>query len=953
MERGFRKKYYLLYTLLFAVTAYLVYRYFWMYRKSFVDCGDAYGDGLVQHYQALSYYARYLRQILKTLLFEHRLEIPQWSFSIGYGSDIVATLHYYVIGDPFNLFSVFVPTRYLPYFYSGMVLVRLYCAGIAFSELCFYTIREKAGNMAVLVGSLVYIFGMYGMHAGTKHPYFLNPMIAFPLLLLGIEKILRGKNPVCFILTVCVSACSNFYFFYMLALLTALYVLLRLGMEYGLGRKKKFLLQFGKITAYAVLGLVMAMVIFLPVMLTILQDSRFGSAHTLNLLYTSKYYEKFLSGFLTSASIGNWNFLGFAGIALVSVLLMFQKKGQYRFLKVSFLLLTVFLLIPAAGFVLNACAYASNRWNWAYALAVAYITAVMWPQLWRMSGREKSRILIGLGVLTVLCLALDKARTENFAFAMLCTAGVIAVVKLDYGTFRLAGCYRRTGACLLLALTLFHISLNAYYNFSVEESNELKSYEEFSTLNSRAFRTQDVAVAKAVEGDTEFFRYAQGSANNNSTLASGLSSTQYYWSLSNPWIVASNETLGVLDVITHNNYLDQNSRTGLSALANVKYFTNRSGSGEQYAPYGYEYLAAYPARNSKDQWDVYKNRYALPFGYTYDGVLDEKEFEAMTPVEKEEAMLQGAYIQAGKTSLVPEKEAVTDSFELPYEIVSASEEISCQGQSFVATSDQTAVTLNFDAVADGELFLLIEGLDYEGCSPLDLYADETRFDPLNLYTERKLRNMSALDRAKLQRKDRNWTESTMPSLHASSTDQDGKTVSRGFYYITPDYTWYAGREDYTVNLGYSQGSRSSVTLSFSEAGIYSWKSLKLIFNPLEGYEEQIETLSEESLQNTEFGTDRISGDITLSANRFLCVSIPYAKGWSAYVDGEKTELLRTNIMYCGLPLEKGTHRIEFRYHSPGRRTGIVLSLLGMLGFACVLLRRRVSGKSDRDRTGEL
>lgn len=67
------------------------------------------GDGLGQHYVALEYWGKYLRRIVKGILLEHRLNIPQWDLHIGYGADILTTLHYYVIGDPLNLLAVFVP----------------------------------------------------------------------------------------------------------------------------------------------------------------------------------------------------------------------------------------------------------------------------------------------------------------------------------------------------------------------------------------------------------------------------------------------------------------------------------------------------------------------------------------------------------------------------------------------------------------------------------------------------------------------------------------------------------------------------------------------------------------------------------------------------------------------------------------------------------------------------
>ena len=66
-------------------------------------------DGVPQHLNSLAYYGRYLRQVLYTLFIEHKLSLPLWDMHIGYGSDILTTLHYYVIGDPLTLLAVFVP----------------------------------------------------------------------------------------------------------------------------------------------------------------------------------------------------------------------------------------------------------------------------------------------------------------------------------------------------------------------------------------------------------------------------------------------------------------------------------------------------------------------------------------------------------------------------------------------------------------------------------------------------------------------------------------------------------------------------------------------------------------------------------------------------------------------------------------------------------------------------
>ena len=91
-------------------------------------------DGVTQHFNALLYYRSWLREILRTVFVEHRLEIPLWDLKIGYGSDILTTLHYYAYGDPLNLLSVFVPKEaWMDEFYSFLILLRIYLAGLSFS----------------------------------------------------------------------------------------------------------------------------------------------------------------------------------------------------------------------------------------------------------------------------------------------------------------------------------------------------------------------------------------------------------------------------------------------------------------------------------------------------------------------------------------------------------------------------------------------------------------------------------------------------------------------------------------------------------------------------------------------------------------------------------------------------------------------------------------------------
>ena len=138
-EENVSKKvwFFLAYTVCFAIIAGAVFSVFIINKKSFIWIPD----GLQQHFNALLYYRSWLLSILDTLVTEHKISVPLWDMQIGLGSDVLTTLHYYVIGDPLNLLSVFVPDE--KYDGSGENIScrsRVFCIlQIPWTETIFYT----------------------------------------------------------------------------------------------------------------------------------------------------------------------------------------------------------------------------------------------------------------------------------------------------------------------------------------------------------------------------------------------------------------------------------------------------------------------------------------------------------------------------------------------------------------------------------------------------------------------------------------------------------------------------------------------------------------------------------------------------------------------------------------------------------------------------------------------
>ncbi|MCD7894800.1 MAG: YfhO family protein [Erysipelotrichaceae bacterium] len=853
-----KKQYYLLYTLIFFIMIILVFCLFIISNKSFVWKDD----GLKQHYRALIYYGQWLRNIIKNLIFNHVLDISTYSFSIGYGSDIISTLQYYVIGDPLNLLSVLIPTKYMAYFYSILILVRFYLSGITFSIFCWYK-KDKYDykQISILVGSFVYIFCGYALFAGVRHPYFMNPMIYYPLVLLGVEKILDKKSGLLFILSVWLSAMSNFYFFYMIAILTAIYVIWRLFKIYTKNNFKEGLLVLGKITLYAFLGTCMAFVLLLPAMMGLLNSARSDVAYTYSTFYSLSNYKSMLRLFLSPKTGHDWTCMGYGAIALISVIVLLMQK-QYKPLKIAFIVLTIMSLIPMVGCIMNGFSYVSNRWLWGYSFLIAFIIVVKWNDLFHLNKKEIVLLLGCLSIYTILCFIFTETRTIDVVFS-LCIGFVVVLCILFTRRFHI-----HCGQLLVIGCVLINIFGNSLYKYS--------SYvEEFVNYNDilDKLENDDESYLSSLDDDA-FYRYTGSKTTNNGTLYTGLHSTQYYWSLENSTITQFREELGLSDNILISSYKTLDSSTILSTLANVKYYVQEDG-----IPYGYTYIDN----------NIWENDNTLPFGYTYSNCISRETYNHLSSIEKQQALLQGCVIDEDTDN---ETELTFTNQSIDYDI-SCDEGISIENNVIKVTKENASITLNFDGLEECETYLAINGLNYDG-------------------TNEKIK------------------------ITMNSTNTNDETIQKTLNYVTPYYQWYSNRDSFMIRFGYDTYAKKSITITFDTLGEYSFDSIEIQCLPMNNYEEQVSNLQQDTLENVDFhtnsvnATNKVTGNISLNESKYLLLTIPYSKGWSAYVDGEKQELLQANTMYSALYLDAGKHEIVLTYETPGLKYGAIISAISLV-----------------------
>ena len=78
---------------------------------------------------------------------------------------------------------------------------------------------------------------------------------------------------------------------------------------------------------------------------------------------------------------------------------------------------------------------------------------------------------------------------------------------------------------------------------------------------------------------------------------------------------------------------------------------------------------------------------------------------------------------------------------------------------------------------------------------------------------------------------------------------------------------------------------------------------------------------------------------TTDQGAFLYVSDAYYPGWRAYVDGQRTEILRANLAFRAVKLPPGQHTVLFRYVPTSFYAGLVATAIGLI-LSCLLIVKR-------------
>lgn len=884
-----RKYCYGVYTLMFLLMCIVAFLPFFTEGKSFV-WGAGVEDGLSQHFSALAYYGEALREFFRNLLAGHP-KLVMWDMSLGYGADILSTLNYYAIGDPLNLLYGFVSPKNTETMYNFMIVLRMYLAGITF---IMYARKMKKRSYGTVIGALVYVFSGFCFRLGLRHPFFINPMIYFPLLCLGIEKIYQRERPYVFIFAVCVSAMSNYYFLYMLTIFAVIYAWIRFYKYSEENKIKTFLLTILKFGMYYTLGIAMAAVILLPSVIGFLGNGRYGNGADWKslIVYPGKYYLLFIENFIGYGNMGSNTNAGYLPIVGIVVLFtLFSQRMKHKKYRAAFIASIIALILPIFGYAFNGFSYANNRWAFALSFIVALLTAEMYPRLFVMSKRQQIGIGAGIIIYTVFCIIVNASGEEiQKNKGIMAACGLIAVFYILLLIFQRLGydTQKRIVRVSMAILLLISVGVHGYYRFDPKEY----AYTQEFMDQGQAYRTlkEDNIRMLSKANDPSVYRvHAEGYRYKNYGLINHLNTISGYYSITAKCVTDTIKGYDTLGMQYADKYKGVDQRLGLLSLAGVKYITvahnsqvakDVSSMGD--VPYGVEKL------RKKGNITLYKNKYALPFAYAYDSYMTEQQYEQLNGIGKEQAMLAQIILNqhpADKEIQHNEQRNGPDiqTISLPETRIS-----SPKGKKYA--------DITVPVEKDKETYLYFKNLVYHG---------KKNGDDKFILTGRKGTKGILVTQNDVQQK-----------IHIQST-------------FNP---YYFGRKDYIVKINHQTSkAKEKVRLNFLSPGEYEFDDISLITVPKKDVLARLKERKENSMKQIQYEGNHFRGVYHAKKDQILCVTIPYSKGWKATVNGNRTKIYKANGMFMGIIMKKGTQSVKLDYETPGLKIGAWISLVAWIG----------------------
>ena len=289
---------------------------------------------------------------------------------------------------------------------------------------------------------------------------------------------------------------------------------------------------------------------------------------------------------------------------------------------------------------------------------------------------------------------------------------------------------------------------------------------------------------------------------------------------------------------------------------------------------------------------IFKNNYALPFGYLYDKEWNADGNEKLSGLDKTLTSLSGFYYTDANKSGSYEDASLPEETDTSL-MEKVSEAVDCTME-----NNDNGITVR-DLGTDPNV--IFPGVESD-------FADENKLYGLSLTMD--------------------VSEDTEMAVYYQTEGDRGFSADKVYTFsITKENnTW-----EHVVPAGIT-ALRVDVSTQIDYATIKDFE-VKSYDLDATGYT----ALKNSGVTDVSYSDSTYQAQVTndTQENEMLCVPFFYQKGWTARVDGEAVEVSNINSGLCGIEIPSGTHEVVLKYETPHRSFGVGMTIVGVVIFILV------------------
>lgn len=928
----------------------------------------------------------------------------------GLGSNFLATMSYYT-ASPLNFLTVFLPSEHLREFLALFVCIKIGCAGMFMS--LFLRGVFKRNDFSIVLFAIPYALSAY-MMGYYWNVMWLDTVALAPLAFLGTYALVREGRYKTYVIALAFAFFSNFYVGFFVCIFVA--IMFFAVNVILLPRFEVFLKRLGQIALFTVISLGLTAVLVLPAYIAL------QHAYSANSTFpeTFRFYDTFTSVISNALAFGTPShkeglpnlYSGLLALIMLGVMILCNKISIRE--KIVYIVIVGFLILSCNCNVLDYIwngFHFTNMIPFRFAFLFVFAVLAIGYRVFTQLDRSHWIMVVGGGVILAVLLCIAKlAGMEVSTFNSNMYLGIGYMICLVLVAFRLLN--TKAVAFIMLFPMIFELNAN------VTAGTTAVGTSAYSTYYSNGENVEKL-LDKYESGDDDFYRIEMSKSYTiNDPALYQYRGISMFSSMLNCEISQYMHNLGILASQAGNRYYYAATTPFTNAILNLKYTVSKTGSlldtqynklvGVEGGVKIYENQAYLPlgfmCNNDIADMDVISS---IPFYY------QNQLFKAMTG--NSDPLFYYAPMTSTDGCINCEVTSQENSTGFhTFEPLKASKGVSLLSEAMPLNDSDKDV----DGVKAGTVYeitpdklknasgkkiqVTFEYMDdksiWEDGSNIEFYSKNNPNNrrtivgfefvegksvqfPVEI-TDDILKSGLIIEGFGVRLTDVSLVDDTQSNAQNSTLSLKYTVTQAGQYYgafkfneiesititsTNPDNASQTltlkSTMPYACQIGYlNVGDTVTITGTTKNKLISKSSFMSCVYRlDSETFDAGIEKLKSNGTLDVESVSDtEIKGKVNSAIDGIMYTSIPYEKGWSVYVDGEKQEAVQVcsntytdsegdkthKGSMLGIELKKGNHTVELKYSPEGFIPGAIISVVCLAAFVFIILYNRKRMKNS-------